>query len=343
MTSPAFLSPASSGAALTEAQEALCAELRAFAARGCDHGDPIAVFTNTTITRAAFLANFGCWGDFERAAGLLPPVDPRRRVPDGELLADIQRVARALGRMPRRGEYARYRRYGLATMRRRFGNSWARIGRAYHEWTALGRPPHLTVLKATRSTRPVAAIPPTPVPQPSSPTRPILSLAPSTDRPQTVPVAPSGKPGEEEREETEGWEPEAGAPEAPCLPRQRPVRVAEPQGGPLDHPVLRSVPTTESEILILLGAEAKRLGIVIERASPSFPDLIVRRRVGNRWVTRHWEIELNSKRFKEHDAEAELADGIVCWTHDWKSCPHLARPGFEVVELSSLLGFPDPA
>ncbi|MBM4028907.1 MAG: hypothetical protein FJ280_26455 [Planctomycetes bacterium] len=86
-------------------------------------------------------------------------------------------------------------------------------------------------------------------------------------------------------------------------------------------------PQTESGVLFLFGKVADDLNMYIEELRPQAPDAIVRRFTGKGWERLRVEFEQRSSDFKQGGRDAEACDLIVCWEHDWPTCP------LEVVEL----------
>ncbi|HZI57140.1 MAG TPA: hypothetical protein VFF39_10215 [Verrucomicrobiae bacterium] len=112
-------------------------------------------------------------------------------------------------------------------------------------------------------------------------------------------------------------------------PRQLPDK---PVYGTVMHASLMAHgPTNEMGVVYLFGALSARLGFVVMRIQPEFPDCEAMRQVGkNRW---HWvriEFEYESRNFLKHKHPVKGCDLIVCWIHNWPECP------LEVVELSKI-------
>jgi Homing endonuclease associated repeat len=103
-------------------------------------------------------------------------------------------------------------------------------------------------------------------------------------------------------------------------------------GQPLPHSPFSHAPTNEAGVLVLFGAMARELGLVIHRVQSEFPDCEAMRRVGpNRWQRVRIEFEYESHSFLTHMHPAEECDLIVCWTHNWPDCP------LEVLALEGLV------
>jgi hypothetical protein len=86
-------------------------------------------------------------------------------------------------------------------------------------------------------------------------------------------------------------------------------------------------PQTESGVLFLFGKVAEDLNMYIEELRPEAPDAIARRFTGKGWERLRVEFEHRSSDFKQSGRDAETCDLIVCWEHDWPTCP------LEVIEL----------
>ncbi len=86
-------------------------------------------------------------------------------------------------------------------------------------------------------------------------------------------------------------------------------------------------PQTESGVLYLFGKVAEDLNMYIEELRPETPDAIVRRFTGKGWERLRVEFEHRSSDFKQRGRDADACDLIICWEHDWPTCP------LEVVEL----------
>ncbi len=86
-------------------------------------------------------------------------------------------------------------------------------------------------------------------------------------------------------------------------------------------------PQTESGVLYLFGKVAEDLNMYIEELRPEAPDAIARRFTGKGWERVRVEFENRSSDFKQSGRDAEACDLIVCWEHDWPTCP------LEVIEL----------
>ena len=102
-------------------------------------------------------------------------------------------------------------------------------------------------------------------------------------------------------------------------------------GGPMQLPGFRHEPVNEQGVMVLFGMFAKELGYLIEAVQAGFPDCEAKRRISaERWQRVHIEFEFESRNYRDHGHPLAGCDVIVCWRHNWESCPaHI-----EVLELS---------
>jgi hypothetical protein len=105
--------------------------------------------------------------------------------------------------------------------------------------------------------------------------------------------------------------------------RERPVY------GPLMRPCpMICGPVNEMGVVYLFGAMAEKLGFVVLRIRPEFPDCEALIRVDeDRWELVRIEFEYESRNFLKHAHKPGDCDLIVCWKHNWPECP------VDVVEL----------
>ncbi|MCU0916223.1 MAG: hypothetical protein MUC88_16925 [Planctomycetes bacterium] len=80
-------------------------------------------------------------------------------------------------------------------------------------------------------------------------------------------------------------------------------------------------PQTESGVLYLFGKVADDLNMYIEELRSEAPDAIVRRFTGKGWERLRTEFEYRSSDFRQSGRDADACDLIVCWEHDWSTCP----------------------
>ena len=99
--------------------------------------------------------------------------------------------------------------------------------------------------------------------------------------------------------------------------RERPVY------GPLMRPCpMICGPVNEMGVVYLFGAMAAKLGFVVLRIRPEFPDCEALIRVDeDRWELVRIEFEYESRNFLKHAHKPGDCDLIVCWKHNWPECP----------------------
>ena len=89
-------------------------------------------------------------------------------------------------------------------------------------------------------------------------------------------------------------------------------------------------PVNEARVMILFGALAEGLGLLIETVRAAFPDCEAKRRIGpGRWERVRIEFEFRSRAFRDHGHDPQGCETIVCWEHNWPECP------LEVLELKT--------
>lgn len=104
-------------------------------------------------------------------------------------------------------------------------------------------------------------------------------------------------------------------------------------GRPLLLPELATAPTNEMGVVFLFGVLARQLGFLVLRLQPGFPDVeALRLCKDGRWRWVRIELEFESRNFLLHGHDPKGCDLIVCWKHNWESCP------VEVIELSKIVG-----
>lgn len=105
-------------------------------------------------------------------------------------------------------------------------------------------------------------------------------------------------------------------------------------GPPLLCPGVAHEPVNESGVIYVFGALAQRLGFVMLRIQTGFPDCEAMRKVGpGHWQRVRIEFEFSSRSFQHHGHRKQDCDMIVCWIHDWPSCPKQ----LEVLELRKIV------
>jgi hypothetical protein len=102
-------------------------------------------------------------------------------------------------------------------------------------------------------------------------------------------------------------------------------------GTPLLPTPLSHSPTNELGVVFLFGVVARELGFMVMRLQAAFPDCEAMHEVEpGRWQRVRIEFEYESRNFVTHMHTAEDCDLIVCWSHNWVSCP------LDVLELKTL-------
>ena len=90
-------------------------------------------------------------------------------------------------------------------------------------------------------------------------------------------------------------------------------------------------PTNEDGVIFLFGKVVEDLNMYIEEIKPGFPDCMGRRFTGKGWERVAIEFEFRSSNFELHDHDPNGCDMIVCWEHNWPTCP------LEVIELREVI------
>jgi hypothetical protein len=93
--------------------------------------------------------------------------------------------------------------------------------------------------------------------------------------------------------------------------------------GPLVTPTpLAHGPVNEMGVVFLFGALAAKLGFVVTRIQPEFPDCEAMWEIRpGIWQRVRIEFEYESRNFVRHLHDPEACDLIVCWEHNWPECP----------------------
>ncbi len=92
-------------------------------------------------------------------------------------------------------------------------------------------------------------------------------------------------------------------------------------------------PLNENGVVFLFGKIMEDLNIYVEEIKPGFPDCIARRFTGKGWKRIRIEFEFQSNNFVVHKHDPAGCDIIVCWEHNWKTCPE----SLEVIELRDVI------
>jgi hypothetical protein len=122
------------------------------------------------------------------------------------------------------------------------------------------------------------------------------------------------------------------------IPKTAKPKAASPRGRllygePIDFRGLRYAPVNEQGVVYLFGMVSRELGFLIESIRTDFPDCEGKRaldKTGTQWQHVRIEFEYRSSNFLEHGHDTDGCDLIVCWIHDWEECP------LEVLELKSI-------
>jgi hypothetical protein len=80
-------------------------------------------------------------------------------------------------------------------------------------------------------------------------------------------------------------------------------------------------PVNEMGVVGLFSKISEDLGFIIEEIRAAFPDCIARRKVAKGWERVGIELEFKSSNFRTHGHDPAGCDLIVCWEHDWETCP----------------------
>lgn len=103
-------------------------------------------------------------------------------------------------------------------------------------------------------------------------------------------------------------------------------------GQPLVRQALATAPTNEAGVMCLFASLATALGFTMLHIQQAFPDChAFRRGQDGLWRIVRIEFEFESRNFLAHGHDPKGCDLIVCWKHNWDSCP------LEVVELSKIV------
>jgi hypothetical protein len=93
-------------------------------------------------------------------------------------------------------------------------------------------------------------------------------------------------------------------------------------GERIDFGALEHAPTNEQGVVFLFGVAAERLGYLVERLGPAFPDCCAKRREPDgRWRRLRIEFEFRARTFRVHAHDPAGCDLIVCWENNWRDCP----------------------
>jgi hypothetical protein len=117
--------------------------------------------------------------------------------------------------------------------------------------------------------------------------------------------------------------------------RKGPIHRDRPTyGRPMMLPEMAHEPVNELGVVFVFGMLARRLGFVVLRIQPEFPDCEAMFEVARGvWQRVRIEFEFESRNFLRHRHRKDGCDMIICWRHNWPECP----PNLEVIELSKEL------
>jgi hypothetical protein len=103
-------------------------------------------------------------------------------------------------------------------------------------------------------------------------------------------------------------------------------------GPPTVDADLMLAPTNEQGVVFLFGAVARKLGFVVLRIQPGYPDCeALREMEPGLWQLIRIEFEYESRNFLLHGHKPDKCHLIVCWKHNWAESP------LEVIELRTAL------
>lgn len=285
--------------------------------------------------------HFRGYRDAIRAAGLSPGPGGLR-VGTAALLTDWACLARKKGRIPTREEYEREGRYASASLETRF-HRWSQVPSAFlkfveasglsEKWSDVIRSittgPMPTrgggrhwlkdfqksdTRRANPRTKSVVRIPAAEVS--------ILPPPLHGKRRVTVAMLAVIFSATSFESSLRAMVPRRVLPDRPLL------------GAPLGLPGFTFEPTNEMGVILLFGMLAWRLGFMIESAQTSYPDCHAKLEVEpGRWQDVNLEFEHQSQHFRAHRHDPRRCDFIVCWIHNWKTCPE----NLQVIELREVV------
>jgi hypothetical protein len=298
----------------------------------------------------------GGWDEALRAAGLekrVPAPNPSKE----EILQQLRRCARGLGRTPTKGEFSGMKNTNMRHLLREFGN-WTRAVRASGLKVHPGSPANAgTLLEDWGELVRKKGRFPTKLEYEIHTHHAISTLRKSAGGWADVPQAFRElvkKHGTQKR-----WadvlqliaKNGVRKPRVPsttvtamnsgtgCARCRRPERqgywklLADRRvyGTPLMLLSLAFGPINEMGVVFLFGTLARDLGFLVTWIGSSFPDWEAVREVGPGQLQHvKVEFELESRNFLRHNHNPAGCDLIICWVHNWPECP------LEVIELSKL-------
>ncbi|MBI4496373.1 MAG: hypothetical protein HY689_00510 [Chloroflexi bacterium] len=241
---------------------------------------------NSTISLKKVERYFLTWNKAIEGAGLIPtPSFVNRKLSENDLLEDLDRVARQLGRFPTENEYSHYGNYSAATYQKRRWGKWSNVKQIYNAWVngeSIALPQEVKLPPAVQETKPLVA----------------ETVHQTTNQERALePVQTRQMAGPRRRSE---------------------------YGEPIDFRGLRHAPINEQGVVYLFGMISRELGFLVEAIQQGFPDCEAKREIRGqrgRWESVRIEFEFRSSTFKAHGHDPDGCDLIVCWEHDWPNCP----------------------
>ena len=291
------------------------------------------------ISSRQIYANFDSIATLNRAAGLVAHAS-NRRIPDAKIFEAMREGFLAAGDIVTRSHLDGRLPFDHNLLWRRFP-TWAQTLEAFHAWAQREAPdfPYMNDLFAsaqewragTAARRARRALVRGAVVRGAIVRGAVVrgavvrgAVVRGAAAPQRA--GPAGSAGAQAAEP--GAEPEAR------WPSLGPRAGGGPGGGPAGEVINRHgflhAPVNEAGVMILFGALAEGLGLLIETVRAAFPDCEAKRRIGpGRWERVRIEFEFRSRAFRDHGHDPQGCETIVCWEHNWPECP------LEVLELKT--------
>lgn len=272
----------------------------------------------TEITEEQILEHFADWDEASRLAGLKPHPETLPPTPE-KLLADWAKVVRKLGHIPTPNMYQREGSYKLRTIKKEVG-TWPTIIERFREFA-----------------------------QDTNDWSDVLSILPGVDIPETKntkskPTIEEPAPKTVKKDLPPKKVIEDPTPKKELKPMSHTAPPASSShvklddrpvfGDPISFRGLRHAPVNESGVVFIFGMVAQELGYSVEVIQAGFPNCEARRKIGTgKWQRVRIEFEYESNDFPDKGHPADGCDLIVCWNHNWTTCPEY----LEVLELASLV------
>ena len=286
------------------------------------------------ISSRQIYANFDSIATLNRAAGLVAHAS-NRRIPDAKIFEAMREGFLAAGDIVTRSHLDGRLPFDHNLLWRRFP-TWAQTLEAFHAWAQREAPdfPYMNDLFAsaqewrarTAARRARRALVRGAVVRGAIVRGAVVRGAVVRGAAAPQRAGPAGSAGAQAAEP--GAEPEAR------WPSLGPRAGGGPGGGPAGEVINRHgflhAPVNEAGVMILFGALAEGLGLLIETVRAAFPDCEAKRRIGpGRWERVRIEFEFRSRAFRDHGHDPQGCETIVCWEHNWPECP------LEVLELKT--------